>query len=81
MILMRQKRGKRTRVCDARCYAAKTKKCHCLCLGENHGIGIRKAMENCRRIAGPGQETLLPGEDAPIEIVRHQAHLFEPIDS
>jgi hypothetical protein len=42
-----------TRRCDERCYSAKHKNCHCVCLGRNHGVGILKALENVR-------ETFLP---------------------
>lgn len=32
--------------CDARCYAAVSEECDCVCGGANHGKGIRVAIEN-----------------------------------
>jgi len=62
MILMNS--GKRR--CDARCYEAKGKDCHCVCGGENHGIGLAAAVENTKergeemagnfRVANPGAD-------------------------
>lgn len=36
----------RTRVCNSRCYDAKTEKCLCICEGINHGVGLDKALAN-----------------------------------
>ncbi len=35
------------RFCDSRCYNAKSDECNCVCGGVNHGVGYRKAKENC----------------------------------
>jgi hypothetical protein len=35
--------------CDARCYNAKGRACHCICGGENHGVGLNKATDNVQR--------------------------------
>lgn len=44
-IMMRKnKDGKITGRCDARCYNAKGKKCKCICGGCNHRKGINKAI-------------------------------------
>jgi hypothetical protein len=32
--------------CDAKCYGAKTKNCHCCCGGRNHGVGLNQAIQN-----------------------------------
>lgn len=32
--------------CDARCYEAKSKTCHCICGGKNHGQGRTAALKN-----------------------------------
>lgn len=37
--------------CDAKCYSAKGKVCHCICGGKNHGRGQQKAVENTRDMA------------------------------
>jgi hypothetical protein len=35
---------KRAHTCDARCYNAKGKDCHCFCKGANHGRGFEYAI-------------------------------------
>lgn len=40
-----------TRRCDARCYRAKNAKCHCVCGGANHGVGLQKALEQTSQMA------------------------------
>ncbi len=37
--------------CDARCYAASTPDCDCICGGSNHGVGQQRAMDNTRALA------------------------------
>lgn len=37
---------KRAHTCDARCYNAKGKDCHCFCKGANHGGGLQNAIKN-----------------------------------
>jgi len=34
--------------CDAKCYASNTPRefCHCVCCGDNHSIGLARALEN-----------------------------------
>ncbi|NPV54541.1 MAG: hypothetical protein HPY71_13670 [Firmicutes bacterium] len=39
------------RKCDSRCYNAKGPICNCVCNGINHGVGLRAALENTRKIA------------------------------
>lgn len=34
--------------CDERCYDAQDDKCHCICGGANHGVGIERAIQNTR---------------------------------
>jgi hypothetical protein len=38
--------AKRAHTCDARCYNAKGKDCHCFCNGANHGRGFEFAVDN-----------------------------------
>lgn len=38
--------------CDARCYNGKNGSCSCICGGENHGIGLDKALANVRTMHG-----------------------------
>lgn len=47
MVLIKAKDadGKVRRTCDARCYNAKGKECHCVCGGLNHGKGLANAKE------------------------------------
>ncbi|KKM98685.1 hypothetical protein LCGC14_1155310 [marine sediment metagenome] len=35
----------RKRTCGSQCRNAKSKKCKCVCEGENHGCGTRKVIE------------------------------------
>jgi len=44
IIIRKNKDGVITGRCDARCYNAKGKKCHCVCGGVNHGIGLNNAI-------------------------------------
>ncbi len=44
IIIRRNKSGAITGRCDARCYNANGKKCHCVCGGVNHGKGINEAI-------------------------------------
>lgn len=39
--------------CDSRCYDGKTppETCKCLCGGENHGVGLERAIANASRSA------------------------------
>lgn len=43
--------------CDAKCHEATTRECDCICGGRNHGIGVRRALDQTRadieRMAGP----------------------------
>lgn len=40
--------------CDARCYDSRpATQCDCICAGRNHGVGLRKALENVRTIFVP----------------------------
>lgn len=44
LILRKDKSGAVSGKCDARCYTAKGKKCHCVCGGFNHGMGLNSAI-------------------------------------
>jgi len=37
--------------CDAKCYNAESPDCHCICGGKNHGVGLKKAIDNTRELA------------------------------
>lgn len=43
--------GGTKRRCDARCHDAKGEKCECICVGANHGVGVKQAMVNTRNMA------------------------------
>lgn len=74
MILLRKKTGHdRTRVCNEQCYDAKSKTCHCICGGVNHGLGVVSARRNGALIFAPRVET-----DPTLEVVSHQESLFPP---
>lgn len=45
IILRKNKDGAVTGMCNARCYNAKGKKCHCVCGNINHGKGFCEALE------------------------------------
>jgi hypothetical protein len=38
------------RKCDGRCYDAKNPRCDCICGGKNHGVGLRRAIEQTREV-------------------------------
>jgi hypothetical protein len=38
--------------CDAKCYHAWGRECHCVCQGVNHGVGRQEAIANTRELAG-----------------------------
>lgn len=40
--------GKLIGQCDAKCYAANTDKCSCVCFGDHHGIGRNLAVQKLR---------------------------------
>jgi hypothetical protein len=74
MILLRWKQhGSRGRVCNEQCYNAKHKKCHCICGGINHGVGLQVARENTRHSA------LLWSDKPNFEVVLHQQKFQFPI--
>ena len=45
--------------CDARCHDAKGKSCHCICGGQNHGVGYMKAALNVADRIGLQPEDLI----------------------
>jgi hypothetical protein len=45
--------------CDARCYEAKSAKCHCICGGRNHSAGKLRAMENVAEGVGMSNDELV----------------------
>ena len=42
--------------CDARCYEAKSKTCHCICGGRNHSAGFSCAEANTAEMVGLKRE-------------------------
>lgn len=57
--------------CDARCYMAKGKDCHCICGGKNHGVGLEKAVENTKELGdemAKEYEAKNPGKEVEIKI-------------
>jgi len=34
------------KTCDSRCYNAVKPTCECVCAGRNHGVGLKKALQN-----------------------------------
>lgn len=77
IILRKNKDGAITGMCNARCYNAKGKKCHCVCGGDNHGKGINYAIMNTSRCSKAFQSLFNPGE---IEIKQGQFTLFEEVN-
>lgn len=45
LLEVRTQDGKLVSRCDQRCYEAKGHVCRCVCMGKNHGIGYRAALE------------------------------------
>lgn len=75
MILLRQKIGRsRARVCNAQCYNAQTKRCHCICNGVNHGVGLEVARHNVRELFAPAIARM---ETPEMEVVLRQGNLFD----
>jgi hypothetical protein len=35
--------------CNAYCYMGRSRVCNCICNGENHCLGLRKALDNTRQ--------------------------------
>lgn len=35
--------------CDAKCYNATSERCECICGGDNHGAGLKKAADNSEK--------------------------------
>jgi hypothetical protein len=59
------------RHCDARCYGAKGTDCHCVCGGENHGIGFDAALKNTKDNGDEMVSKFMaenPGRDAEIKV-------------
>lgn len=44
ILIRKNKDGAITGRCNAKCYNAKGKKCHCVCGGVNHGMGRNEAI-------------------------------------
>lgn len=40
--------------CNAQCYDAKSAVCYCVCEGKNHGVGLKKAIENTQNLKTQG---------------------------
>ena len=67
MILIQQidAYGKITGRCDTRCYKARRTRCECICGGQNHGVGLKKATDNILPIL-----LLKPHLEAPARVIR-----------
>ena len=49
----------RLSACTAACYDARHSACRCVCGGRNHGVGLKRAERNVRRmIERAGQQSL-----------------------
>jgi hypothetical protein len=44
LIVVYDSEGKRVGTCGSSCYDAMNQECKCICGGENHGVGFRRAM-------------------------------------
>lgn len=73
LILRKDKSGAITGVCGAKCYNAKGKKCHCVCAGINHGLGLEKAKYKTDKNRTPLLQTRKPGDCIIIQL---QTQLF-----
>ena len=60
--------------CGASCYQAKHPECKCICGGENHGIGFRRAMAQAAEIT----ETIVKRADGAE--VRNEAKDLELVE-
>lgn len=76
LIIRKNKGGAITGMCNARCYGAKGKKCHCVCGGVNHGKGLHKARSITDKNRLPIFSTRNPGE---CFIIQLQTQLFEEV--
>lgn len=77
IIIKKDKHGAITGKCDAKCYDAKGKKCHCVCGGDNHGIGINEAILNTSRLTSFLRDMYGPCD---IEFKQGQLQLFEEVN-
>lgn len=55
--------------CDARCYDSLGPGCKCICGGRNHGVGLKRALDNTRQmvahIAGPELKAAIKSIENP----------------
>ncbi len=67
-----------SRTCNARCYNATRRECHCRCCGVNHGIGALQAGQNAREIGSSSiRAATKPGAGKRNSTVpREQGELF-----
>lgn len=42
--------------CDAKCYGAMERECDCICGGINHGVGLKRALDNAAALVDPTGE-------------------------
>lgn len=77
IILRKNKDGVVTGRCDANCYAAKGKKCKCICGGDNHGIGLNAAIMGTSRHSKLLQDLY---SSCDVEIKQGQFILFEEVN-
>lgn len=67
--------------CDAKCYNARGKICHCVCQGKNHGALEAQAKENARKYADDWIELYRvehPHEELEFRILDQQLELALP---
>lgn len=62
--------------CDARCYEAEGGECDCICGGRNHGVGLKRAVENNRELFREDLERLGAKVFDPWETPEGQQTLF-----
>jgi len=76
IIIRKNKDGVVIGRCDARCYNAKGKKCHCVCGGDNHGKGLNAAIMQTSRHSELLQDLF---SDDKTEVKQGQFTLFEEV--
>jgi hypothetical protein len=55
IVLYQLRNGRRVRQCDSRCYNGEIHvECHCICGGQNHGVGLEQAVNNMLQFANAG---------------------------
>jgi hypothetical protein len=57
------------RTCNATCYNANGKTCHCICAGHNHGVGLDQAELNTAKISKQGAQKYLDDNPTLTKII------------